>query len=237
MRSAAALRAEPDGRGGTRLAVLLSAAPLSLRPTPGAVYLVGSAAGPLGGDVARLDVEVAQGATLTVRSVAASVALPGRSGAPSRLEVCLRVAGALRWLPEPLVAAARCDHHVTTRVEMAAGAFLELREELVLGRHGERPGRLRTRIDVDLDGWPLYRGGLDVGADGWDGPAVLGGARAFGAVLRAGAAVTPTAAVAYAETAAVLPLDGLGALVTATGPDAPTLRALLDRGTALVDGQ
>ena len=55
------------------------------------MHLVGGAAGPLGGDRLRLEIEVGAGALLDVRSVAASLALPGAGGAQSRLEVTARV--------------------------------------------------------------------------------------------------------------------------------------------------
>ncbi|RZU48987.1 UreD urease accessory protein [Krasilnikovia cinnamomea] len=82
MRAAARIVAEADGRGGTRLSVLRGEPPLLLRRTgaaggPATVHLVGGAAGPLGGDDLRLDVEVGPGAWLEVRSVAATLALPG----------------------------------------------------------------------------------------------------------------------------------------------------------------
>ena len=68
-----------------RLAVLDSRAPLVLRRTgPDEVYLVGGAAGPLGGDDLCLSVEVGTGDRLRLRTAAASVALPGPDGAPSR---------------------------------------------------------------------------------------------------------------------------------------------------------
>jgi urease accessory protein len=111
MRACARIVAEAGGRGGTRLAVLRGESPLLPRRTgpraaAGAVtvHMVGGAAGPLAGDELRLDVEVGPGARLDVRGVAASLALPGRPGAPaSRLELHARVAAGatLRFLPEP----------------------------------------------------------------------------------------------------------------------------------------
>src|SRR4051812_50190090 len=56
---------------------------LAVRRTgPSAVHLVATAFGPLGGDDAELSLVVEEGASLTVRSVAAAVALPSR-GEPS----------------------------------------------------------------------------------------------------------------------------------------------------------
>jgi len=135
MRASARIVATAGGVGsdavrGTRLTVLRGEAPLLPRRTgpassggPAEVHLVGGAAGPIGGDRLRLDVLVEAGAELTVRSVAATLALPGRDGALSRLEVHARVeaGGRLTWLPEPLIAAARCRHETLSTVELAAG--------------------------------------------------------------------------------------------------------------------
>ena len=108
-----ATRAGPDGR--TRVTVLRSDGPLALRATPGGVYLVGAAAGPVGGDDLALEVDVGPGTTLVLRSAAASVLLPGPHGDVSRLRIRARVAagGRLDYGLQPAVAAAGCDHYVT----------------------------------------------------------------------------------------------------------------------------
>jgi len=106
VRATAAIAAEADG-GVTRFPVLRSQAPLVLRPTAGAVYLVTGAAGPIGGDVLRLSIDVGAGATLNVRTVAASVALPSRGGQESVLCITARVGprARLSFLPEATVIA------------------------------------------------------------------------------------------------------------------------------------
>lgn len=235
MNASAVLAADVDRAGRTRLTTVRSVAPLLLRETPGAVYLVGGAAGPLGGDDLEITVELAPGARLTLRTAAASVALPGPS--PSRLAVrVLLGAGAhLRWLPEPTVAAAGCDHRVTVVVTMDERAGLVWREELVLGRHGEAPGSVSSRLHVDRAGRPLVRQHLAVGpaAPGWDGPAVAGRARAVGSLLVVDPALADgpaRATVLDRAGAAVLPLAGPGVQVTAVAPDARTLRRRLDAG-------
>ncbi|MEU8074640.1 urease accessory protein UreD [Catellatospora citrea] len=237
MRALARIVAEADGRGGTRLARLRGEPPLQLRHTPdgsatATVHLIGSAAGPLGGDDLRIEIEVGEGAALCVRSVAASIALPGRDGAPSRTTVTATVAagGELRWLPEQLVAAAGCRHQATSTVELAGGARLWWREELVCGRHDERPGDAVVSTAVDYDGGPLLRQSLTIGpgTPGWDGPAVLGGARATGSLLVVDPAAVPTRPVVLGATAVRMPLTGPATLVSATAPDAHVLRGYLD---------
>jgi len=238
--ASAVVSAVDDGHGGTRLADLRSMAPLLLRPTPDGVYLVGGAAGPLGGDRLRLRIEVGPGASLTMRTSAASVALPGRSGRPSHLDMEATVAegGTLRWLPEPAVAAARCQHRLRSRISVAAGASLIWRDELVLGRHGEDPGEFVTRISVDVDTRPVLRQGLAVGGDhpGWHGPAVTGGCRAVGSVVvvdpRLDIEPAPPTGASLQGRVAVLALPGPAVQVVALADDAVGLRRLLDSGVA-----
>jgi len=160
---------------------LRSDPPLVLRATPGAVYLIGGAAGPLGGDDLTLDVAVGDRSHVSVRSGAASYALPSPVPRPSQLTTRVAVgAGArLHWRPEPLVSVAGSEHGMDTDVALAAGAALVWWDELVLGRFGEPGGRLRTRLRVDRAGTPLVRHQLDLGpgAPGWDGPGAHGPGR------------------------------------------------------------
>jgi urease accessory protein len=232
VRARARVVAEADGRGGTRLAVLRSEAPLVLRSTAGALYLVGGAGGPLGGDDLALEIEVGPGARLTLRTAAASVALPGHG--PSRVTVDASVAAGatLEWLPEPVVAARGCDHRLRSTIELDAGAGLVWREELVLGRHGEDPGSVVTRLHADLDGAPLLRHELAVGPlhPAGAGPAVTAGARAVGSVLLVGEGWAAGEPFLLGPTAAVLPLAGGGSQVVALAGDAISLRRLLDSG-------
>lgn len=240
MIASAAVTAVDDGRGGTRLAEMRSAAPLALRPTPRGLYLVGGAAGPIGGDHLRLRVEVGPGASLTVRTAAASVALPGRCGRTSDLEVHATVAdgGSLRWLPEPAVAAARCRHRLLSQISLARGARLVWRDELVLGRHGEDPGDYVSRISVDVGDRAVLRQELAVGGShpGWRGPAVTGGCRAVGSIVVVDPRLEPLPSppTLATERAAVLALPGPAVQVVALAGDAVSLRRLLDSGVASV---
>nr|WP_221378001.1 urease accessory protein UreD [Actinoplanes polyasparticus] len=223
--------AEPDGLGGTRLAVLRSESPLLLRRTgPATVHLVGGGAGPLRGDDLRLEIEVGPGATLEIRSVAAQLALPGRAHLPqSRLEIHATVAGTLRWLPEPLIAAAGCHHLTVTRIEVATGGSLLWRDDLVCGRHGESAGDFRADTTIRYAGSTLYRHELSIGpsAPGWSGAAVLGGGRALGTVVAVPAAMLPPPSSGPGDVA-IMPLAGPGALATAVGADIRPVRAALD---------
>jgi urease accessory protein len=172
----------------TRCTTLRSAPPISLRDTPDGLYLVASGAGPVGGDDLHLDVDVRCGASLVVRSAAASMVLPGPSGRASSLRVRARVHGSLRWEPEPTILVAGCDHRTTTTIDLAAGGTLVWREVVVLGRHDEPTGSLLQRLHVDRDGVPLLRNELPVGPrwPGAEGPAGTDGALVVTSVLVVG---------------------------------------------------
>lgn len=240
MKGRSRLLASADG-GRSRLAGIRSCAPLSLRETPDGVYLVGGAAGPLGGDDLLLELEVRPGATVTVRSSAASLALPG-DGSGSTMVVEARVAagGTLHWLPEPVIAGAGCRHRIVNRLTLETGALVTWREELVLGRVGEDPGSVSNRMDVTLDGRPILRNDIRVGpwAPGWDGPAVAGPARAVGSLLLVGSRYGSTPKVTHllGRHAGILPLAGDACVATAAAEGSIQLRELLDRVAELCRG-
>lgn len=239
MRARASIRAEAGADGRTRLAVLRSQAPLVLRPAADAVYLAAGAGGPVGGDEVELAVEVGPGAELTLRTVAATVALPGAGESCLRLRFAVAAGGRLAVLPEPTVVAAGARHRVWIDADVAAGGRLLLRDEVVLGRHGEAGGRYRGLLRVDLDGAPLLRHELVLdGADPVTADlASAVAARATGSLLVAGPdwTVAPPGAAPSTGGAdwAVLPLAGPGVLVTATADDAHTLRTRLDAAAAV----
>lgn len=246
VRATARIGARADGRGGTALPVLEGAGPLALRRTrargdEARVMVVGAMSGPLGGDRFAVEAEVAEGARLHVGSAAATIALPGQAKGEARYDVRLDVAdgGELRWLPEQLISAQGSDLYVSSRVELRGGARLVFREEQVLGRVGEQPGRLTSRLALRLDGRPLLDQELSCGPGapgGWDGPAVLGGHRALGQLLvvRPEFARELPEARMLGEHAALAPLAGPAVLVSALAPDALRLRRVLDEALRLL---
>jgi len=172
----------------TRCTTLRSAPPISFRDTPEGLYLVASGAGPVGGDDLHLDLDVGAGASLVVRSAAASMVLPGPTGRSSSLRTRARVAGSLRWEPEPTILVTGCDHRATTTIDLAAEATLVWRDVVVLGRHDEPTGSLLQRLHVDRDGVPLLRNELPVGPrwPGAEGPAGTNGALVVSSLLVVG---------------------------------------------------
>ncbi|MEV0742860.1 urease accessory protein UreD [Streptomyces sp. NPDC050549] len=244
VRATARIVARDDGRGGTALPVLEGDGPLALRRIRGSgaearVMLVGAMSGPLGGDHFAVEADVESGARLRVGSAAATIALPGQAKGESRYDVRIDVAegGELEWLPEQLISVCGSDLRVTTRVDLAASARLVLREEQVLGRVGEEPGRLTSRLTLRIAGRTVLDQELACGPGapgGWDGPAVLGGHRAVGqlVVVRPEFTQEPPVARMLGECAALAPLAGPAVLVTAVAADGLRLRRVLDEALA-----
>jgi len=214
-------------RRGERSAVVDAAGqlPYAARVVPGCrgwarVALVQTLAGPLAGDRICVELEVGHGAALEVFAAAATVALPMDEPAGHELRIRLEPGARLAWLPEPLVLAAGCDLWTTVDADLSAGAAALLRETVVLGRHGEPPGRLSGRVRVELEGAPLLHEATEIGEDAGS-PAVLDGARVFGSLALLGLD-PPTP-----DAAGVLALAGPGAVARCLAQDAATLRARL----------
>jgi urease accessory protein len=260
MRARAAIHAELAGRrpgtsGRTVATTLRSDPPLTLRRTPATgggkpddltVHLVGSAAGPVGGDDLGLAVSVGPGARLDVGSVAAALAYPGPSGRSSHLDVRADVGrgATLAWHPEPTVLVAGCDHRATTRVVVAEGATLVWQEVVVLGRHGEPSGSLLQRLRVDVAGRPALRNDLAVGPR-WPaslGPAGVAGARALGTAVVVGPGAPPPAeahpgAAGGDVRAAALRVTDTTTLVVALGRRAEEVTGALVAAVTRLAGQ
>ena len=134
-------RAGPGGH--TVLPVLRASGQLAVRRSgPAAVHLVAIAFGPLGGDDAEVSVVVEEGAALTVRSVAAAVALPCRGpGRSSAQRIRASVEGTLHLGLEPTVVAARAHHLAELTVDLGPQGTLTATEQVLVGRRGEDPGR------------------------------------------------------------------------------------------------
>lgn len=222
-------RLEIECRGGRDVVrVLRSASPLTLIPArgstgPALVHLVNSAATPLGGYDLTLTVHVGPSAALTLAGIAATVALPGAHGAPSRTTVRLHLAAGATaaYLPEPTVITARARHVAVLHAELAADACLHTREVLVLGRTGERPGTLTTTTAVTRAGRPVLRQRLTVGDPELDASvAYLAGKRVLATDLRVDGTCPPPASGDWWSRT---PLAAGGTLTTALADDAVTV--------------
>lgn len=242
-------RGHPDGSGMTRLSTLHAEAPLLLKtprqkePEPwpqltgeARVAVTGGAAGPVGGDAYRIDVDVGANSTLVFGDVSPTLLLPGPDDATSSYAITVNVAehATLIWLGEPLIAASGCNHIHDIRAVLHPSARLMMRDELLLGRHGEACGDFHQRITVARGDATVHRQDLVVGpnAVGYDGAAVLDRSRAVGSVLTVDPAwtQTPPRRCTVSPGAAVLPLAGPAALVTVVADDNLALRRDLHAG-------
>jgi urease accessory protein len=224
-----------SGAGAPRL-WWRSAAPVALRPTgPRRVHLVHAAGGPLGGDDLRLDVHLGAGSSLQLRSAAAMVVQAGHPPAPARWTVAATLAAGavLDWRPEPTVVCDGAELHSQVTVALQRGARAVLREEIVLGRAGQRGGRCAIELTVELDGAPLLAHTLLL--DGTDpvltGPAGTGGARVIGMLAALGEGINDPPRRVGEQSGlrwACSALDGPGWLLLALGDRVTDVTRLLD---------
>ncbi|MFM9499813.1 urease accessory protein UreD [Streptomyces galilaeus] len=248
VRATARIRATHNGRV-TNLPQLRSDGPFHLRRlrTTGSAATVGiisAMSAPLGGDRLTLDITAEDRADLEITTAAATLALRGPTTDAATYDVRLTVGehASLRWLPQPLISAAGSNLRQTYTVELAATSRLVLREEQLLGRAGEEPGHLVSRILVHRAGRPLLdqQTAYGVPEPGWDGPAVLNGHRAVGQLLvvdpRLDVRRDPVLLGGEATKdgcACLAPLAGGPALLaTAVAPTTSRLRHLLDQAHA-----
>ncbi|MBC7303592.1 MAG: urease accessory protein UreD [Nocardia sp.] len=179
------------------------------------VHLIGTAATPLGGDELHITIVVRPGARLVVRSVAATIALPGADTMVSNAHWHFEIGeGAeLDFDPEPTIVAGGAHHHVVTTVQVAPDARLRLRERVQVGRSGEHGGGWRGDLLADLGEMPLLRHRLELGS-GASTDDRLGAARALDSEL-----VYPDDRPAWSATVdeVRLPLAAGGSLTTRTG--------------------
>ncbi len=224
MRARARLRI--DGAG--RVVDLVDDPPVAWRPTPQGVFIVGTAGGLTGDDDIGLDVDVAAGGHLTLRSTAATVVYSGGAGTVQRVRLGAAARAVVDWRPEPVIVTAGAVHAQTSVVRVADSAALDWTELVVLGRAGEEPGRAELRLDCVVVGpagaAPLLRHHLAVGpgAGGWNGPAVVGSNRAVGVRLRAGPDLPPPPRL-QGTGWSWMRLAGPGWLLTTVAADLPEL--------------
>ncbi|WP_243076607.1 urease accessory protein UreD [Microbacterium sp. SS28] len=138
----------------------------------------------LGGDTVHVRIDVGPGCTLRIEDVGGTVAYPGpRSSWLVDARVC--AGGTLLWQGLPFVVTDGADVERRSSLTLETEARAVLRETLVLGRHGERGGRLVSAIAVTDGDGPVLVEQLD--ADGCSPePGVLGGNRVIDAVLALG---------------------------------------------------
>lgn len=126
------------------------------------VALVPEQAVLLAGDRVSVSVCVGAGQALEIVEPGGTVAYAMR-GRAARWDVGVEIeeGGSLVWHGEPFVVADGADVCRSLRIDLGAGASAVLRETLVLGRAGERPGRLVTLTEARRGGVPVLVEELD----------------------------------------------------------------------------
>ncbi|MBW9108468.1 urease accessory protein UreD [Microbacterium ureisolvens] len=180
------------------------------------VALVAGRAMLLPGDDVRIEIAVGAGCTLRLVDIGGLVVY-GRAaevGEASQwhARVDLEAGAHLAWdgLPTVITDAGSLTRSLT--ITLAPGSSAFLRETLVLGRTGERGGRLRADTDVSDAIGPLVRETLEVRGDS-PVPGILGANRVMDSVI----AVGDQACVADVPGATRLELDRGGTVVRYLG--------------------
>jgi len=173
---------------GGVLGELACAPPLTLRQVHSdardrcELRLVGTAAGPLAGDELSICLQLRAGARAALRAAGASLA-QGRDsgngrghGVAAALSIRADLAEGADLVADPGALIVCRGSRVDVRLELAlgAGAAVDWRELIVLGRAGEPPGHATLRWDVTRLGRPVLRQFVDLDPDA--GPALTAGA-------------------------------------------------------------
>ncbi len=182
------------------------------RTAPDQVHMIGTAATPLGGDELDIRIVVGAGARLTVRSVAATIALPSAATPLSSAHWHFEIGedAELDFDPEPTIIAGGAQHHALSTVRLASNARVRIRERVQIGRTGENSGAWRGDLIADVGDIPLLRHRLHLGSDSaTDDP--ISAPRALDSELRYPDART---AEAHGLDGVLLPLAAGGSLYT-----------------------
>lgn len=212
----------------------LAVAPYWCRWDGRVLWIVGSAATPVGEDDITIDLRVGEGVGATVRSVAATIVYAAR-GSGTRLTTRLHVAAGatLHWQPEPVIVTERALHRSMLVAEVATGGSLVADEVVVFGRSGEAAGRFASSTDLRRDGVAVCLTSYDTATPGWSGPGGTDGAKAMGTRLVLGpgepaGGLPPDAVDAVDARTVVLRPEAGGAIATTLAADPDRARHQLD---------
>ena len=226
MRAELAIELVRAGDGTVVALGTLAATPYWCRWDGTTLWIVGSAACPVGEDDVTIDLRVGEGVRAVVRRVAATVVYAAR-GVGTRLTTRLHVGAgaALLWQPEPVIVTARARHRSTLVADVGVGGSLVADEVVVLGRSDEVAGAFASVTDLRRDGRPISLTSFDTATPGWAGPGGTGGAKVVGTRVVVG----PTGAAAFVDrSTVVLHPEGGGELVTTMAATPEQARAQLE---------
>ena len=220
------------GDGAVWLSDVRSQPPLTLRRSGGRLLVVGSAAGPVGGDELHLDLCVAAGAVVRIGTAAATMVWPGPSGAQSTMCVTIDVGADahLEWHPCPTISVVGSNHRMSTVVRLGPGATCRVVEELGLGRGDEESGLLDASVRIERSRTPVvhHRERFGPGVPGWGSTTAVASARFVHQEFLVGrAARTARTIVDETGAAAALPMAADVTAILAAGRNRPAVQALL----------
>ncbi len=245
MRSELRIELRRGTDGSVRASGNLATPPYWCRWDGATLWIVGSAACPVGQDDITFTLDVGPGVTADVRGVAATIVYTATGeGTSIRTRLVVGDGAALHWAPEPVIVTALARHRSCTEVHAAEGATVRVDETLVLGRQGETSGVISSGVVVARDGATVLRSSFDTGLPGWDGPGGTDGADVVGTRLLLGPShgsspveVAPTPPLradlppdrpASAPRATVLRTEHGDRLVVAVGDSPAQVAARLD---------
>jgi urease accessory protein len=151
----------------------------------------------LDGDDLVIDVEVGAGCTLEVEDVGGTVAYPGVSS--WRLIARVGRGGRLIWRGLPFVVASGARARRISEIVLAPGAVVIMRDTIVLGRHGERGGEIRSEMSIQQEEQPALIERLEADAAAPQA-GVLGVHRVLDSVVAVGFRPPPGEGILSLET-------------------------------------
>lgn len=171
---------------------VLSTDHLSPRRLPGPpgvvrVALVAAGALLLAGDQVQIEIVVTGKLRVEIIETAGTVAY-GMRGGSARWDVDIRLSdgASLVWYGEPFVVSADADVARSTSIRLEPGCTAEVRESVVLGRHGEVGGALQTSTRAWIGDELVLAEDLDLSPAARTGWAILGSARCLDTVTALG---------------------------------------------------
>ena len=170
------------------------------------------------------------GARADIGTVAATLALPGPTRAPSAMstQCTIGMDAHLDWIGEPMVSVVGSDPTITTVMDLGATATCRVVEEVLLGRSGEPSGRLQLVLRFRRAGRPLVHNAEEFGPNVAGAGSVVstGGAQHLLSEVLVGVdagesrvSMSPTCRAAW------LPVAADAVVILAVGVDRPSVRS------------